>query len=260
MSDVLAVAVEGRGLVDPSESVFAADDEALLRGSAAFETLRVYRGRPFMLDRHLERMRVSIAGLALPPLGDANALVALALADAAEQDGVLRLYRTSLALVVIASRLPPIPATLTLRTLDIGEPAPLLAGVKSTSYALAFAGRRDAQAHGADDVLFRNGPTLLECATANLWLRTGDTLRTPELGPRVLTGITREVVCTLAPEAGFGVSETAVTLDDAAEADEAFTSSSIMELVPVTAIDGRAIPQGEAAEALKAALRKAALG
>ena len=75
-----------------------------------------------------------------------------------------------------------------------------------------------------------------------------------------LTGITREVVCTLAPEAGFGVSETAVTLDDAAEADEAFTSSSIMELVPVTAIDGRAIPQGEAAEALMAALRKAALG
>ena len=47
---LLAVAVEGRGLVDPAEPVFRADDEALLRGSAAFETLPVYGGRPFELE------------------------------------------------------------------------------------------------------------------------------------------------------------------------------------------------------------------
>jgi 4-amino-4-deoxychorismate lyase len=259
VSDLLAVAVEGRGLVDLNEPVFDADDEALLRGSAAFETLRVYGGRPFMLERHLERMRVSIDGLALPPLGDAHSLVDLALSQA-EPDCVLRVYRTSRTFVVIASRLPAIPQTLALRTLDVGEPPPLLAGVKSTSYALAFAGRRDAQAHGADDVLFRNGDVLLECATANLWLRTGETLRTPALGPRVLTGITREVLCGLAPDRGFIVRETTVTLDDAANAEEAFTSSSIMELVPVTKIDDAEIPRGEAAKALQAALREAALG
>ena len=54
---LLAVAVAGRGLVDPEEPVVFADDEALLRGRAAFETLRVYGGRPFRLDEHLERMR-----------------------------------------------------------------------------------------------------------------------------------------------------------------------------------------------------------
>ena len=36
---VLALAVTGRGLVDPTEPVIRADDEALLRGRAAFETL-----------------------------------------------------------------------------------------------------------------------------------------------------------------------------------------------------------------------------
>ena len=39
---VLALAVTGRGLVDPTEPVIRADDEGLLRGRAAFETLRVY--------------------------------------------------------------------------------------------------------------------------------------------------------------------------------------------------------------------------
>ena len=63
---LLALAVAGRGLVDPAEPVFRADDEALLRGAAAFETLRVYGGRPFLLERHLERLRASCDALALP--------------------------------------------------------------------------------------------------------------------------------------------------------------------------------------------------
>ena len=53
---VLALAVGGRGLVDPSEPVLHADDEAFLRGRAAFETIRVYDGRPFRLDDHFERL------------------------------------------------------------------------------------------------------------------------------------------------------------------------------------------------------------
>jgi branched-subunit amino acid aminotransferase/4-amino-4-deoxychorismate lyase len=43
------VATARLGVVDGTEPVFRADDEALLRGSAAFETLRVYGGRPFLL-------------------------------------------------------------------------------------------------------------------------------------------------------------------------------------------------------------------
>ncbi len=67
---VLALAVGGRGLVDPGEPVLHADDEAFLRGRAAFETIRVYGGRPFRLEDHLERLRGSAERLALPD-GDA---------------------------------------------------------------------------------------------------------------------------------------------------------------------------------------------
>ena len=43
----LAAAVSGRGVVDPAEAVVAAEDEGFARGRAAFETLRVYDGKPF---------------------------------------------------------------------------------------------------------------------------------------------------------------------------------------------------------------------
>ena len=58
---LLAVAVNGRGVVDADEPVLRADDEALLRGRAAFETIRVYGGRPFKLAQHLDRL-AAIAG------------------------------------------------------------------------------------------------------------------------------------------------------------------------------------------------------
>jgi len=63
---VLALAVTGRGLVDPTEPVIRADDEGLLRGRAAFETLRVYGGRPFGLEAHLDRLTASAASIGLP--------------------------------------------------------------------------------------------------------------------------------------------------------------------------------------------------
>ena len=49
MTVLLAAGVAGIGLVDPAAPVFYPDDEALLRGAAAFETVRIRRGRPVLL-------------------------------------------------------------------------------------------------------------------------------------------------------------------------------------------------------------------
>ena len=69
---LLAVAVTGRGVVDPAEPVLRADDEALLRGRAAFETLRVYAGRPFRFDEHVARLAGSAERIGLPPVDGAE--------------------------------------------------------------------------------------------------------------------------------------------------------------------------------------------
>ena len=65
---LLALAVTGRGLIDPNEPAVRADDEALLHGRAAFETLKIYAGRPFGLDAHLDRLVASAEVMGLPPV------------------------------------------------------------------------------------------------------------------------------------------------------------------------------------------------
>ena len=170
---LLAVAVAGRGLVDPSEPVFRADDEALLRGSAAFETLPVYGGRPFELERHLARMVAALPTLGLPSLEEgAAASLVETLTGAVERDFVLRLYRTESSLVATAAEIPGGLDALRGRGLHVhvvetGLPAPLVAGAKATSYALALAAVREAERFGRDDALFVADGIVLEAPTSN---------------------------------------------------------------------------------------------
>src|SRR4051794_977156 len=91
---LLAVAVAGRGAVPPEEPVLQADDEALLRGRAAFETLRVYGGRPFRFDDQVARMRASAARLGVDWPGGFEEIAEEALGAAGERDATLRLYLT----------------------------------------------------------------------------------------------------------------------------------------------------------------------
>jgi branched-chain amino acid aminotransferase len=253
---LLAVAVHGRGLVAPDEPVFGAGDEALLRGSAAFETTRVYNGRSFLLDRHLERLTSSAAALGLPSTEGAAELAELVSA-AAPPDHVLRLFRSSNALVATADALPPGLDELRARGLALSSfehhPAALLVGVKSTSYDQALAARREAARGGADDALFVANGTVLDSSTANIWWCTEGSLFTPATGPGVLAGVTRSLLLELE-----GAREGTFAIDALLEADEAFTTSSIREVMPVVSIDGKPIGSGRpgpAAARLQAALR-----
>lgn len=253
---LLAVAVHGRGLVSAAEPVFDAGDEALLRGCAAFETARVYNGRPFLLERHLERLSSSAAALGLPSTDGAGELAKL-VAAAAPPDHVLRLFRSSGALVATAGALPTGLEELRARGLALNSfehhPPALLVGVKSTSYDQALAARREAERGGADDALFVAGGAVLDCATANVWWRSGETLFTPAVGPGVLPGVTRSLLLELE-----GAAEGIFTIDVLLAADEAFTTSSIREVMPVVSVDGTPIGSGRpgpAAARLQTALR-----
>jgi 4-amino-4-deoxychorismate lyase len=273
---VLALAVSGRGLADPDEPSVHADDEAVLRGRGAFETIRVYAGRPFRLDAHLERLASSAAriGIAAPDLDDARDLAALALDAADTPDAVLRFYRTpgregagEPGLIVLVSSLPTHLDGLResgirlASLLGVRADVPwLLGGVKSTSYAVNMAAEAEARARGADDAVFVTEDDLvLEGPVTNVWWRRGETLFTPSLDLGILAGVTRDTLLELAPAAGYDVQEGRFPLSDLRSADEAFTSSSVRELMPVVGLDGEPIPGGEAAGALQAALRAAAL-
>jgi len=272
---VLAVAVAGRGVVPADGPVLHADDEALLRGRAAFETLRVYAGRPFRFAEHVVRMQASAARLGIAWPGGFEGLADEALAAAGKPDAVLRLYLTAgregsgrpAAMALVSS----LPADLEERRarglelvslLGVRAEAPwLLGGVKSTSYAVNMAAEAEARARGADDAVFvRDDGVVLEGPVTNVWWRRGSTLFTPALELGILAGVTRAVLAEKAPELGYEVEEGAYGLDELVTADEAFTSSSVREVLPVAAVDGRPLALGPAAAALQRALRAEAGG
>jgi branched-subunit amino acid aminotransferase/4-amino-4-deoxychorismate lyase len=270
---LLALAVAGRGLVAPDEPVLRADDEAVLRGRAAFETLRVYGGRPFRLQAHLDRLESSARAIGLPPvdLVELSELADLVVPRAGETDAVLRLVWTagpldgSPAGLALLSEVPDWIEDVRARgaravsLLGVRAAVPwLLPGVKSTSYAVNMAAEAEAKRRGADEAVFVDTEgVVLEGTVTNVWWRNGETLYTPALDLGILAGVTRAALLEIAATEGFAVEEGAYLLDELSDAEEAFTSSSVRELMPLIELDGRPLGRGPAADVLQAALRAA---
>ncbi|MFO7571370.1 MAG: aminotransferase class IV [Gaiellaceae bacterium] len=268
---LLALALTGRGRVDPTEPVLRADDDALLRGRAAFETARVYAGRPFRLAAHLDRLEASAESIGLPHLDRSGLEEAteLVLPDPGSADTVLRLVWTGgpagadpLGLVLL-SDVPEWIERVRARgaravsLLGIRATAAwLLPGVKSTSYAVNMAAEAEAKRRGADEACFVDADGIvLEGTVTNVWWRLGEALYTPSLDLGILAGVTRSALVELAPSCGYRVEEGAYPLDLLLDADEAFTSSSVREIMPLVEIDGRPLGRGPASETLQRALR-----
>ena len=259
-----ALAVLGRGLVDPTTPVLRADDLGVQRGDGVFETARVAAGRPFRLDLHLARLRrgATRLGIASPTDREWCELADLAVADPGVGDAVLKLVLTrgvspdgpptAFALVL------DIP-DLTVRqrehgvhvvTLPLGvdadarESSPwLLGGIKTLSYAVNMASLREAESRGADDVIWlANGGEVLEAPTSTVcWVRDG-VVCTSALDTGVLEGTTALVLAPLvAPLAWRGVRATARDLHAAAEV---FLASSVRGVAPVLSIDGQPVGDG----------------
>jgi 4-amino-4-deoxychorismate lyase len=273
---LLALAVAGRGVVDPDEPVLHAADEAVFRGRVAFETTRVYEGRPFKLDEHLARLAGSAARLALPDVdvGACASLVGAAVEQARVRDAVVRIYVTDTTVLAVVSDVPSeleemraLGATVVSLPLGINGQlravAPwLLGGVKSTSYAVNMAAQNEARVRGADDAIFvASDRTVLEGTVTNVWWRRERTLYTPALELGILAGVTRATLIEAAAGLGYDVREGAFPLEHLAGSEEAFLSSSVREVMPVVRLDGAPVGDarpGDASRELQTALRERA--
>jgi 4-amino-4-deoxychorismate lyase len=256
--EVCAVAVAGRGLVDPREPVFAADDDALLRGRSVFETARVYGGRPFLLDRHLARFAASAEQVRLPTpdAAECERLAELVVGACEEKDLALRLYWTGKTLVAAAGPIDPELEAFRARGLRlsvVGWSTGALASAKSMSYAENIGAQDTAIAAGADDALLvAYDGTVLELPTANVFWREGEMLLTPTLELPILAGVTRGLLLELAEQETIeGVFPLARLL----EADEVFICASVREVMPVAEVDGKAFDLGPTAHELQLKLR-----
>ena len=219
-----------------ADATIPATDEGLLRGDGVFEVVRVYEGRPFALEAHLERLQRSAANVRLgldveAVRADANRL--LAHVGAAPGHDMLRIVLTRGGRrLLLTEPLPPTPDRVRLASITYA-PTRVLDGVKSLSYGANMLASRIARERGFDDALLVSPHgRVLEAPTSTIfWVKDGSIL-TPPLGDHILASITRALIIELA-----GARESACTLADLAEADHAFLASTVREVQPVGAID-----------------------
>jgi branched-chain amino acid aminotransferase len=259
-----AIWMNGR-IVDAAEARVSIFDHGLLYGDGVFEGIRFYGGRSFRLAAHLARLERSAAAieLALPFSREAlRGAIGAVVTRTGAADGYLRLLVTrgegDLGLDPRSCTRPTtIVAAAPLRVFEHAEagvsvivastrqaPADVMdARIKSLNYVNRLLARLEAVRAGADEAFMLNARGhLAEGTTDNVFLVRGGILLTPPASDGALEGITREAVLELAQELGVPAREASLGTYDLRAAEEAFLVGTGAGLVPIRAIDGRAVP------------------
>lgn len=263
------VAVLGRGVVQPETPLLVADDLGLTRGDGCFDACRVVvtdgGARVDHLDQHLARFLRSAAALELPAPDEVawRELIGQALAEWHQPgEAVLKLVLTrgsenrpsgSTGLLTITTAPDAGAARRGVRavTLERGyasrgfAAAPwLLGGVKSLSYAINVAAKREAARRGADEVIFTSSDGyLLEGPTAGLLVAADDQLwTTPTDGTGVLASVTIGVIMAAARAEGVGTHEALFRAEDLPGTGGVWLVSAIRGVLPVVELDGVPLP------------------
>jgi branched-subunit amino acid aminotransferase/4-amino-4-deoxychorismate lyase len=266
--------INGR-LCRGEEATLSLFDRGARDGEGLFETLRVYGGRPFAWERHMERLVLSAAVLGFPvPASPVTLRAALdqllqveGLDDAVARITVTRGVpggrptRTGAWVEVepLAARLwsgTRTGAATAIVSKRPFEPGPL--GAHKTTSRLAYhLAREEARVARADETLLvGSSGEVLEGAVSSVFAVISGEVLTPPLACGILPGITRALVLGLCAAAGLEAGERVLTLADLCAADEVFLTNSVQEIVPVGTLEALAIPGRSVAHTLLQAYRR----
>jgi branched-chain amino acid aminotransferase len=264
----LIVNINGR-LVHRDEAGVSPFDSAVQGGDAVWEGLRLYNGRIFKLNEHLDRLRRSATALAfaqIPPNEKLIEEIRRTLVANRMRDGVHirltlsrgvkitsgmdpRLNQSGPTLIVLAEHKAPVYAKsgLTLITSKIRRPPPEILDpqIHHANLLNSILAKIEANEAGADDALMLDlrGNVAETNATHLFVVRNGEVATS-----RVLAcpaGITRATVLEICAAEKIPHREADLAIEEVRRADEIFCTGTMGELAGVTRVDRHTIGRGE---------------
>ena len=264
----LIVNINGQ-LIHRDKAGISPFDSAVQGGDAVWEGLRLYRGRIFKLQEHLDRLHQSATALSfaeIPPREKIIEEIKRTLAANKMQDGVHirltltrgvkitsgmdpRLNQSGSTLIILAEHKAPVytKTGLTLITSSFRRPSPEILDCKIHHANLlnSILAKIEANNAGADDALMLDtrGFVAETNATHLFIVRKGDVATS-----RVVAcpeGITRATIIEICAAEKIRCSETDLSPVDVYGADEIFCTGTMGELAGVIKIDNRIIGDGK---------------
>ena len=265
----LIVNVGGR-LTHRDQAAVSPFDSSVQGGDAVWEGLRVYRGRIFRLDQHLDRLVDSAKALAIASIPSREHIVGeirRTLEANRMWDGVHirltltrgvkvtsgmdpRLNQSGPTLIVLAEHKPPVysKSGLSLVTSSVRRFPPdcLDPKIHHNNLIQSILAKIEANVAGADDaVMLDQRGFVAETNATHLFIVERGRVRTPRL-VACPEGITRATVLEICRARSVPHEECDLTLTQFYRADECFCTGTMGELAAVTRIDGRPIGDGAA--------------
>jgi len=256
-------------LCPKKEAKIPIDDRGFLFGDGVFETMRSYKGTVFRLDRHLKRLFDALAIIHLPipyQLEELAQAVYDTLKTNQLQEAYIRLTasrgqggrgidlpeKSSPTIMIVTRAFVPYPNHLYREWMRTGiseirqNLSSPITRIKSLNFLDHILARIEAKQKGLDEAILLNTEDFIcEGTVSNIFLVKHGNLITPDKESGILSGITREVVIELAQRKGITVEEKKVKLSELKEVDECFLTNTLMEVMPVSEIDGVKICRGK---------------
>ena len=253
-------------LVPRSQAKISPFDFGFLYGHALFESMRSYGGRVFRLNRHLDRLRQSseVLGLKLPDIDFEKAVydtlkvnsltdarirltVSLGEGEATPDPSTCKnptVFITASSYVSMSDAVYQKGYRAVVSNIRRNSTSPL-SRVKSANYLDMILARSQVKDVGVDEALLLNEKGhVAEGSTSNVFIVIAGKLIAPSLDSGILLGVTREVVLELASQIGIVFEERSVEPNELYQADEAFVSNSVAEIMPLVEVDGKRIGPG----------------
>lgn len=257
--------INGR-VLPMSEATIAVEDRGFQFADGVYEVIRLYDGRPFRLAAHLQRLAASASGILLHlPMGQQSLsteiLRLIEQTDARDGMVYLQLTRGSSARNHLFPDPEVTPPTLLFytRPLPVVPPPGHAPGVrllamddfrwkrcwiKCIALIPNVLAKNAAIEAGADEAVFIENGVVTECSVSSFFAVQGNTVVTHPVGPKVLPGITMQVVREVAAEIGVGWDERPLLEAEALAADELFITSTTREIGWVSEWNRRPIARG----------------
>jgi D-alanine transaminase len=241
------------------------EDRGFQFGDGVYEVVAAYNRRPFLLDRHMRRLRTSLDAIALPYDFDASPLEPILLEGLRRSefaDALIYIQITRGAaprshvipkgirptVVMTFKPLPAVPDDLRRRGAHLmTTPDTRWANcyVKAITLLPNILAKNGALHRGFDDAVFVSAAgEVRECTSANIFMVREDAVIIPPLTESILHGVTQGFLRECAAAVGLPMVEESFTADALRRADEVFISSTATEVLAVTRLDGQPIGDG----------------